>query len=73
MDMMKKCNDLRKALEQKIPNGDRFDMLGKYRSWFDKRGIDSETEEGWPKEFVFNELNIQDFINDWLGKKLEQP
>ena len=70
MDMMKRCDLLRKKLERKVSkngiDGTRFDMLGHYRTWRDNQGIDSETEDGWPKEYVFKEDNINRFIReDW--------
>jgi hypothetical protein len=68
MDMMRRCELLRKKLERKVAkngvDGARFDMLGHYRTWWDKQGIDSETENGWPKEFVFREDNINRFIRE---------
>ena len=72
MDMMKRCNELRKVLENHLVklrvNPSRFDMLGEYRKWWDKQNIDSETEDGWPKEFVFKTENINRFIRqEWMS------
>jgi len=71
MEMMLRCELLRKKLERKATRngyeGTHYDMLGHYRSWWDKQGIDSETDDGWPKEFVFKESNINRFINEEWG------
>jgi len=41
------------------------DILRDYRMWFDKHGIESEGEDGWPLPLVFEEENIQAFVKDW--------
>lgn len=66
MDMMKECDKLRNELSDRIGN-DWFDMLYEYRRWFDKKGINSEGEDGWPLPFVFEEKNINDFVKYWNG------
>lgn len=66
MDMFQRCDILRTELDKRTEANPRhFDMLSEYRKWFDGRHINSETEDGWPAEFAFDEANIKAFVEYW--------
>ena len=66
--MLARCDELRTNLEERCGGMDHLDMLGQYRKWFDDQNIESECEDGWPMDLVFEESNIQAFVEDWLGE-----
>ena len=66
-DMMIRCVELTERLSTFINTNKYFDPLYEYRLWWDNQGINSETENGWPKEFCFDENNIKKFEEYWSG------
>lgn len=63
------CDKLRMEIHRlsKMPN--TFDALSEYRQWWDSLDIDSETDDGWPKDFCFEYENIWKFVEYWTGEK----
>ena len=55
---------------EKMTNNRNIDHLSRYYHWLSGRGIEPETEYGWPTEEVFDEFYIRGYINDFkeLGK-----
>lgn len=63
---LKDCDTLRIELEKKT-GIDSIDQLCNYRKWLDRMGIKAETEWGWPTTKVFDEVNINKYIKDYVG------
>jgi hypothetical protein len=62
--MMRRCL----CLEQRIAEAADIDWrkaLYEYRRWWDSQDIESETDEGWPAEFCFDQDNIEAFADYW--------
>jgi len=55
------CWDLQKYLSEQSEI-DTIDHLGAYRTWFDKQGINTESEFGWPLPMVFDADNIGAYL-----------
>lgn len=47
----------------------RTDHLMNYRKWWDEQGIESETEYGWAEPFIFEQENIDRFMDEYWGIK----
>ena len=68
--MLERCTKLAQELSRRTHTEPiHIDMLREYRMWFDRKGIVSEGEDGWPLPFVFEEKNILAFVDDWNGKE----
>lgn len=61
---------LAKYLHEKTGLSPRYtDILGKYRSWLDSKGYDSETDAGWAKPFVFEKEIVDQFLEYCSGEE----
>lgn len=60
---------LLKEIERLAEMPDTVDPLQQYRQWWDNQGIESEGEDGWPKDFCFEYKNIIAFADYWKGEE----
>lgn len=59
------ASKLEMYLHQQIDKKRKHDVLGHYRTWLDKHGIESENEHGWILPSAYEKENIKGFIKDF--------